>query len=82
MVRADLDARGSKTVRSIGRAFRIMDDSGDRKLDKQELYWGLKDMGCKFSKKEAGILMEFLDLNKDGYVSYDEFLLCVRGQPN
>merc|ERR1711957_15769 len=81
-VRADLNKRGTKTIRSIGRAFKIIDDSGDRKLDKQELYWGLKDMGCTFSKKEAAVLIDCLDLNNDGFVSFDEFLLGVRGRPN
>jgi Ca2+-binding EF-hand superfamily protein len=81
-VRADLNARGTKTIRSIGRAFKIIDDSQNRSLDKQELYWGLKDMGCTFSKKEAGILLDCLDVNNDGFVSYDEFLIGIRGRPN
>jgi len=39
-------------------------------------------MGCTFSKKEAGILLDYLDLNNDGNVSFDEFLVGVRGKPN
>ena len=40
-VRANLNKRGVKTIRGMGRSFRIMDDNGDRKIDKQEFYWGL-----------------------------------------
>ena len=81
-VKASLNARGVKTIRGMGRSFKIMDDNGDRKIDKQEFYWGLKDLGATISKNEAGILLEHLDLNKDGVVSYDEFLYGIRGAPN
>jgi Ca2+-binding EF-hand superfamily protein len=66
----------------MGRSFRIMDDNGDRKIDKQEFYWGLKDLGAEVSKREAQLLLEYLDTNKDGVVSYDEFLFGIRGMPN
>ena len=73
--------RGMKTIRGMGRAFRIMDDNGDRKIDKQEFYWGLQDLGAAVSKKEAEILLDYLDTNKDGVVSFDEFLVGMRGEP-
>ena len=66
----------------MGRSFRIMDDNGDRKIDKQEFYWGLKDLGAEVTKREAVLLLDYLDLNKDGVVSYDEFLYGIRGAPN
>jgi hypothetical protein len=59
-----------------------MDTDGNRLLDKQEFYWGLKNLGCTISKKEAGLLLEYLDTSKDGYVNYNEFLIGVRGSPN
>ena len=66
----------------MGRAFRIMDDNGDRKIQKQEFYWGLKDLGAQISMREAQLLLDHLDTNKDGVVSYDEFLFGIRGMPN
>ena len=66
----------------MGRSFRIMDDNGDRKIDKQEFYWGLQDLGASVSKNEAALLLEYLDTNQDGVVSYDEFLVGIRGCPN
>ena len=62
-VKASLNARGVKTIRGMGRAFRIFDDNGDRKIDKQEFYWGMKDMGADLTKREAQILLEYLDTN-------------------
>ena len=66
----------------MGRSFKIMDDNGDRKIDKQEFYWGLQDLGAAVSKNEAALLLEYLDTNQDGVVSYDEFLVGIRGMPN
>ena len=39
-------------------------------------------MGAAVSKKEAEILLNYLDTNKDGVVSYDEFLVGMRGDPS
>ena len=66
----------------MGRAFKIMDDNGDRKIEMQEFYWGLKDLGATISQNEAAILLRYLDTNQDGVVSFDEFLYGIRGAPN
>lgn len=55
---------------------------GNRKIDKEEFYVGLKDLGVTISKKEAEALLEHLDTNDDGFVNYDEFLIGIRGKPN
>jgi len=80
-VRTDLSKR-SKNLRSLGSIFKIIDTNGDRKIDKQEFYWGLKDLGCTLSKKEAAVLLEHLDTNADGCIDYNEFQAGLRGQPN
>lgn len=69
-------------MRSLGRTFSVMDADNNRLIDKQEFYWGLKNLGCTVSKREAGILLEYLDTSKDGYVDFNEFLFGVRGQPS
>ena len=33
-VKASLNSRGVRTIRGMGRSFRIMDDNGDRKIQK------------------------------------------------
>ena len=42
----------------------------------------MKNLGCSISKREAGILLEYLDTNKDGSVDFNEFLFGIRGCPN
>jgi Ca2+-binding EF-hand superfamily protein len=81
-VRSALEKRGTKTIRGMGRVFRIMEDGGNRVLDKQEFYWGIKDLGVTLTMKEAEALIECLDTNRDGFVNYDEFLVGIRGRPN
>jgi Ca2+-binding EF-hand superfamily protein len=51
-------------------------------LDKQEFYWGLKNLGVNISKREAGILLEYLDTSKDGFVDFNEFVFGIRGLPS
>ena len=63
----------------MGRAFRTLDSvDGNRKVDKEEFYWGIKDFGVAISKREAEILLDFLDTDDDGFVNYDEFLTGIR----
>ena len=81
-LREKLKSRGARGIIGLAQQFRIMDDNGDRKIDKQEFYWGLMDLGATVSKREAQLLLEYLDTNKDGVVSYDEFLYGIRGAPN
>ena len=67
----------------MGRVFKIMDSAdGNRKIDKEEFYVGLKDWGVTITIKEADLLLDYLDTDDDGYVNYDEFLYGIRGKPN
>jgi Ca2+-binding EF-hand superfamily protein len=67
----------------MGKVFRIMDNGdGNRKINKEEFYIGLKDLGVTISKREAEILLAYLDTDDDGVVNYDEFLFGIRGKPN
>lgn len=81
-VKSSFVARGRSSIAGLGRKFRYFDDNGDRKVEKEELYWGLKDQGVNISKKESHILLEYLDTNQDGNVNFDEFLIAIRGIPN
>ena len=69
-------------IKVTTRVFKIIDDGGNRKLDKQEFYWGIKDMGVNISKRKSEILIDHLDTDQDGQVNYDEFLTGIRGMPN
>ena len=59
-----------------------MDDGGDRQLDVDDFRWGLIDFGIAVSKDEAQLLLTAFDRDKNGTVSYDEFLVALRGDIN
>ncbi len=77
-----LRQRGTYGVRGLGRVFRRMDNSGDRKLDRQEFTWGLKENGHSLSPSEFERLFKYFDKNNDGKLSYDEFIRALRGDLN
>ena len=56
-----------------------MDDSGDKCLSKEELEYGLKDYGVGCTKAEVGLLFNHLDTDSSGKISFDEFLIGLRG---
>jgi len=51
---------------------------GNKKLDAQEFFTGLNEVGCKINKDDAGILMMFLDKDASGTIDMGEFLLGIR----
>ena len=82
-MREELGTRGVRSLRGIGSVFKNFDSiDGNRKLDKEEFYLGLKEYGVNITKREAEALLEYLDLDQDGQVNFDEFLLGLRGKPN
>mmetsp|Transcript_4656 Transcript_4656/g.7906 ORF Transcript_4656/g.7906 Transcript_4656/m.7906 type:complete len:94 (+) Transcript_4656:29-310(+) len=81
-VREQLASRGSRSIRGFSRTFKIMDDMGDRKLDKEDLKYGLEDQGCELSGEELEILLTELDKDGSGSLNFDEFLVGLRGKPN
>ena len=89
-----LNARGAKTIRGLGRVFRNMDSfDGNKRLDRSEFFSGLCEVQCKITQEDADvtsspisnlpkILLNFLDKTHDGCIDMSEFLVGVRGTPN
>jgi calmodulin len=61
----NLDVRG---------AFRIFDSNGDGFVTRQEFKYAVAQLGLGLSNEEADALLAHLDINRDGMVSYEEFL--------
>ena len=78
-VKATLKARGAHGIRGLGIVFRRIDNSRDRKLDRYEFMWGLKENGHTLSPSEFERIFKYFDRNNDGKVDYDEFLRGIRG---
>ena len=66
---------GSHGIHAVARVLRIMDDSGDKKLSREELKYGLRDYGIDLNEKQLGAVMSYFDRNGDGTVDIDEFVL-------
>ena len=74
-----LKARGANGIRGLGIVFRRMDNNRDKKMDRDEFMWGLRENGHSLSPSEFESIFKFFDRNNDGRISYDEFLRALRG---
>jgi len=77
-----LKARGAHGIRGLGIVLRRMDNNGDKKMDRNEFMWGLRENGHTLSPSEFERIFKYFDRNNDGKISYDEFLRGIRGELN
>ena len=82
-MKQQLKKRGAQEFRGLARVFRNMDSfDSNHKVDAEEFFSGLREIGCEVSTGDADVLMKFLDKDGDGRVSLTEFLIGVRGTLN
>lgn len=81
-VKVVLKQRGIHGIRGLGIVFRRMDNSRDRKLDRAEFMWGLRENGHVLTPSEFERIFKYFDKNNDGKIDYDEFLRGLRGDMN
>ena len=82
-IRGQITRRGGMNgIRSLGRIFKIMDDTGNGKISHEEFLYGLHDMGVDIPKSEVAIALDLFDRDKDGTINFNEFLVTVRGKLN
>ena len=59
-MRAQINARGAKTIRGLGRVFRNFDSfDGNKKIDANEFFSGLREIQIDVSEKEAKVSFKF-----------------------
>lgn len=79
-IRQKIGERGGLNgIRSLARVMRIMDDNGNKQLDRDEMKFGFRDFGVKLTERDLDTVLNVLDRNGDGQVSYDELLRGLRG---
>lgn len=81
-VLGELKRRGANGIRGLGIVFRRMDNNGDKKMDRHEFMWGLRENGHSLTPSEFERIFKYFDKNNDGKISYDEFLRGIRGDLN
>ena len=74
-IRKEIVARnGNQGIKNMGRLFRIMDDTGDRRLSPGELSTGLQDYAIQVSRSEINMIFGHFDKDGSGSINFDEFL--------
>lgn len=75
-------ARSGNGLRGLRVMFRAMDRNRNNSLDPVEFKYAMRDYGVKISDLEVTAIVKYFDKNKDGKISFDEFLRAVRGDLN
>ena len=66
----------------MGRKFRIMDDDGSKTINDYEFRKCMNELGLTLSDSETRALFSYFDRDGSGNLSFDEFLVGVRGAMN
>ena len=80
--RDKIKARGARGIVGLQRIFKIMDDDNSRTLSEYEFAKACRDFKTGISDENVPILFNMFDVNRDGVLSIDEFIMAVRGDLN
>ena len=70
--------QSGKNIQELQRIFLKMDRNGNGKLDIKEFEMGLAAFGFFPKKVDLQALHKYYDLDRDGQISYSEFLQAMR----
>lgn len=74
--------RSSNGLRGLRQMFRAMDRNRNGSLDPVEFKYAMRDYGVQMSEQECQAIVKYFDTNRDGKISFDEFLRAIRGELN
>lgn len=74
--------RSANGLRGLRRMFKVMDRNGNGSLSPVEFKYAMRDYGLNLSEIEVTQIVKHFDTNKDGQISFDEFLRAIRGELN
>lgn len=61
---------------------RKIDQGGEKKIDRYQFQWALKENGHSLSPSEFERIFKYYDKNNEGKISYNEFLWNLRKKLN
>ena len=73
-------SNGPNGVHEIGELFRKFDASGNKKINRREFKWLLRENGHRLCELDFERLFKYFDRNHDDVISYEEFLRVFRGE--
>ena len=74
--------RSANGLRGLRRMFKAMDRNRNGSLSPVEFKYAMRDYGLTLSEIEVTQIVKHFDSNKDGQLSFDEFLRAIRGELN
>ena len=77
-IKAKIFQKSSFGIRSLNRIFKAMDANGNKKLECDDLRWGLMDFGIQCTPEEAQEILNHFDTDKNGVVDFQEFIRCLK----
>ncbi|RYG62823.1 DUF4496 domain-containing protein, partial [archaeon] len=77
-----IERGGSNGIRSVAKLLSIMDDNGDKRLNKEELRYGLRDFGIDLTPTELEQVFMYFDRDRNGFIDLTEFLVGIKGDIN
>jgi Ca2+-binding EF-hand superfamily protein len=74
--------RSGNGIRGLKIMFRAIDRDRNKSVDPTEFKYAMRDYGIPISDDEVSAVVKYFDSNRDGKISFDEFLRAVRGDLN
>jgi len=74
--------RSGNGIRGLRVMFKQMDNNRNGSLDPVEFKYGMRDYGIDITEKELTAILKHFDTNRDGKLSFDEFLRAISGDLN
>lgn len=74
--------RSANGLRGLRSMFKAMDRNRNHSVDPVEFKYMMRDYGLGLSEIEVNQIVKHFDTNKDGKLSFDEFLRAIRGELN
>ena len=78
----ELAKHGARGIIGLGRKFKVCDIDNSKTLNHHEFRSGLAKFGLQLRDADINSIYEYLDSDGDGMLSFDEFLVGVRGEMN
>ena len=74
--------RSGNGIRGLKIMFKAIDRDRNNSVDPTEFKYAMRDYGIPITDDEVSAVVKYFDTNRDGKISFDEFLRAIRGDLN